>query len=244
LVNFLAFLAPVTAYGLGVWQLYRLQWKLDLIKRRSEHLGDPPLELPSDLSNPQALANLEFRPVYVTGQYLHNQENYLQPRLYERLGEKLKVSGYHVLTPFLTKSGQAVLINRGWIPKDKISPSSRPEGQVEGETSVVGIARTSSSKPNWFTPKNSPQMRMWFWIDFDDFASYTSPPINKNIYIEAGIPSELSKHKTERYPIGGQSTVSLRNQHLNYAITWFTLGVCLSFMSLRFVRRRVEGRLY
>ena len=32
-------------------------------------------------------------------------------------------------------------MNRGWVPRQKMSPSTRPAGQVEGETALTAILR-------------------------------------------------------------------------------------------------------
>ena len=41
---------------------------------------------------------------------------------------------YHVLTPFLTDDGRALLVDRGYVPKEKLDPATRTAGNVEGET--------------------------------------------------------------------------------------------------------------
>lgn len=66
---------------------------------------------------------------------------FLVPRFRE--GE----AGAHVLTPFeLSKNGDRILINRGWVPRNKQNPSQRPEGQITGEVPVVGLCRLSEPK--------------------------------------------------------------------------------------------------
>jgi surfeit locus 1 family protein len=39
----------VVTFFLGVWQVYRLQWKLGLIEDTGRKLDEDPVELPSDL---------------------------------------------------------------------------------------------------------------------------------------------------------------------------------------------------
>ena len=41
--------------------------------------------------------------------------------------------GYQVVTPFILdgrEDGEAILVNRGWIPKRNLNPATRPQGQV------------------------------------------------------------------------------------------------------------------
>jgi len=125
-------------------------------------------------------------------------------------------------------------------------PETRSDGQITGETSIVGILRIApKSKPTIFMAENEPQKRAWYWIDLPQLFLYTSPPVNRSFYIDAGIPSKSRPSNTNdlQYPLGGQTNISLRNQHLNYAITWFTLGVCLTFLSVKFVRTRNPASL-
>ena len=40
---------PITAFSLGTWQVYRLKWKEELIKRYTDNLREPEIILPSQL---------------------------------------------------------------------------------------------------------------------------------------------------------------------------------------------------
>jgi len=45
--------------------------------------------------------------------------------------------GYQVVTPFILdgrENGEAILVNRGWIPKRNLNPATRPQGQVHNFT--------------------------------------------------------------------------------------------------------------
>lgn len=44
--HLLLLLIPATTFGLGTWQIYRLQWKLGLIKDLEERTTCPPMEMP------------------------------------------------------------------------------------------------------------------------------------------------------------------------------------------------------
>jgi len=226
-------------HTLGTWQLYILQWKLGLIKQREERLSAPPQNLPS-LGTPN-LQDWEYRPVKVQGTFVHEQEQYLQPRIYVTPKDKQTLHGCHVLTPLQTRQG-ALLVNRGFVPKTKMDPHSRLSGQIQGETEIVGIARVpSKTKPNMFFPNNEPDKKTWYWIDLQGLSQNTNPPVDKNIYIEAGLKS--TPHEGV-FPVGVQWNSSLRNNHLEYAITWFTLGACLTVLSILFVRRNTRRKMF
>nr|XP_021529805.1 surfeit locus protein 1-like [Aotus nancymaae] len=70
-------LIPVTAFGLGTWQVQRRKWKLNLIAELESRVLAEPVPLPTD---PVELKNLEYRPVKVRGCFDHSKELYMMPR--------------------------------------------------------------------------------------------------------------------------------------------------------------------
>ena len=84
----------------------------------------------------ERLKEFEYRRVRLHGYFDHSKELHVWPRsLYA--GEATPVqgrgsqTGANVVTPFFCEElGQFVLVNRGWVPKDKKAPSSRVQGQV------------------------------------------------------------------------------------------------------------------
>jgi len=129
-----------------------------------------------------------------------------------------------------------ILVNRGWVPSAKKDPLTRLEGQISGETTVQGICRSGyKSKPSMFTPDNKPSENTWYWLDLPAMAKHTGA---SPVLVEA----DIDKSNPTRLPIGGQTVVALRNDHLNYALTWFTLTACLSVMAFRLMRKPVWPR--
>ncbi len=64
--------------------------------------------------------------------------------------------GFHVVTPLVLDDrpgGVRVLVNRGWVPKGRIDPRTRPQGQVEGKVKLVGVVRCTEQRPQ-FQPKD------------------------------------------------------------------------------------------
>lgn len=77
------------------------------------------------------------------------------------------VHGAHVVTPLVRKDGTTVLIDRGFITKDRATSGdySKPQGEVE----VLGMLRLSQPR-NIFTPDNKPKGGEWYWMDVDAMA--------------------------------------------------------------------------
>lgn len=60
-------------------------------------------------------------------------------------------SGAWIITPFeLTGRQYSILVNRGWVPKNKIDAEKRKEGQVEGEVTFTGIVRRTEHVKSGF----------------------------------------------------------------------------------------------
>ncbi|TNN68137.1 Surfeit locus protein 1 [Liparis tanakae] len=212
-------LIPVTTFGLGTWQMKRRQWKLQLIDELTRLTTAEPIPLPLD---PNELKSLEYRRVRVRGRFDHSHELYVLPRSpvdpekeareAGQLGSSGE-TGANVITPFhCTDLGITILVNRGYVPRQKIRPETRMKGQVEGEVEVVGVVRlTEQRKP--FVPNNDVEKNRWHYRDLEAMGGVTGA---QPVFIDADYRST-----TPGGPIGGQTRVTLRNEHLQYVVTWW-----------------------
>jgi len=222
--------ALILLLGLGTWQVERLQWKEGLIATRTTRSSGPPIALPADSADP---ASYEFSKTALAGRFLNDKEIYLAARSLN--GN----TGFHVVTPFLLDDGRAILIDRGWIPLDRKDPTTRAEGELAGRVSVDGLLR-SSQKQSWLVPDNDPKMNVWFYVDVPAMAREAGLARVAPYFIEAG-PAK----NPGGYPIGGQSHIELPNNHLEYAITWYSFAVSLAviyFLYHRNLAREEEAR--
>ncbi|SME94648.1 surfeit locus 1 family protein [Tistlia consotensis] len=213
--------------GLGVWQLQRLSWKEGLIARLQERTTQAPAPLPQPL--PADVAALEYRPFRVQGHYLNDKELHLASRTRD------SQVGLHVVTPFRLDDGRTLLIDRGWLPPDKLDPATRQDGLLQGEATQVGLLRRGGWHGlKWFQPVNEPAKNQWLWLDLPAMAQVAGleQPIT-DFYLEA-----LPDQHPGAWPVGGQTRVTLRNDHLQYALTWFSLAVVLLIVFLVWRRKR------
>ena len=205
--------ALIVLVGLGTWQVQRLAWKTELNETRTQRIEAPPIALPPADADP---ATFEFHRVRVAGRFLHERETYLAAR-------SLRGNiGYHVLTPFVLADGRTLLVDRGWIPLDNKDPATRAEGQLAGEVEIEGVLR-AAQKGTWITPENRPDKNHWYVVDVPAIARHLGLERTLPYFVEAGPapnPGGL--------PIGGQTRVTLPNDHLQYAITWYALAVALA----------------
>ncbi|XP_072176734.1 surfeit locus protein 1-like [Diadema setosum] len=221
----LLLIIPVAAFGLGTWQVKRREWKLGLIRELEERTSAPPVPLPLE---PSELQELQYRKVSVRGQFDHSREMYVLPR--SRLdieGSNQSPmatgdSGVHVITPFhCTDLGVDILVNRGWVPRKKMKPETRLQGQIPGEIDLVGVVRLTEKRAP-FMPNNDEVRNVWHYRDLDAMSRVAST--------EAIMVDAVSESTVPGGPIGGQTRVSLRNEHLQYILTWYSLSLATTLM--------------
>ena len=169
---------PVTAFLLGTWQIYRLEWKTKLISKFEDRLVRPPLPLPPRI-DPSAISDFDYRRVYARGTFRHDKEMLIGPRIHD--GN----DGYLVVTPFEREDGSGsgdgkstVLVNRGWISRDKQYQQDRsPDAVPVGEVLVEGLLREPWKK-NYFTPDNKPEEGKFYFPDVQQMAELSgSQPV-------------------------------------------------------------------
>jgi len=223
--------------ALGVWQLQRLAWKEALIAQLATRLSAPPIPAPGpDEWQRLDLAALAYQPVTVSGEFFDDKEAYVVHTLTAPKGRYGGV-GYLVMTPFLTPGGWTVYVNRGFVPTDRRYPNQRPEGVVEGLTTVTGLLRAPSRR-QWFMPGDAVSDNAWFSRDPLLYAAaYGTPSSEVAPYIidaifDPGLPGGL--------PQGGETIVEFPNNHFGYAITWFGLAIAALVIFVAFVAKRLQ----
>jgi surfeit locus 1 family protein len=203
--------------ALGGWQLQRLEWKQALIAQREAAVTGAPVALPQTLADARAL---EFHTVVDEGVFLHDKEIFLGA-----IGPK-GAAGFDVLTPLREAGGRAVFVNRGFVPTELKNPTKRAAGQPTGSVRVAGLVRVPpDTKPGWFVPDNRADINYWFWLDLPAIgaAARVSDDGLTNV-----APFTIEADATPNpggWPKGGVTPLVLPNDHLQYAITWFSLAV-------------------
>jgi surfeit locus 1 family protein len=216
--------ALMICLALGGWQIERLFWKRDLIAQREAAVTAAPAAVPKTLSEARGM---EFRHVSDEGVFLNDKEIYLGATS-EGGGQ-----GYQVLTPLLEPGGRVVFVNRGYIPSELKDPAKRALGQITGTVRVQGLLRLPpAGRPNWFLPDNRPDLNYWFWVDLAAMSAADKLGRVAPFYIDADATPNAGG-----WPKGGVTRLTLPNNHLQYAITWFSLAVALIVIYVLFHRR-------
>lgn len=217
--------------SLGTWQAYRLQWKEALIAgiEARRHAAAAPL---ADVEQQSAAGReIDYVPVTATGTFDHAHEQYFFAT------DDGKV-GYHVYTPLRLADGRTVFVNRGFVPEDLKAPSRRATGLADGEVTITGLARARlAEKPSWLVPENEPRKGIYFWKDLGAMAA------NASVATDTLVPFFIDADATPNpggWPKGGVTQLDIPNNHLSYALTWYSLAAVLVVVSLLAFRRKAR----
>lgn len=222
-------IALVILISLGKWQLYRLQWKEQLVAEIDARQHATPASIADIESRPAA--DIDYLPATVTGTFDHGREQYF---FATRDGEV----GYHVYTPLVLADGRTIFVNRGFVSDAFKDPTSRSDGQVQGAVTIMGLARSRlDAKPSWVVPENEPEKKLYFWKDLDAMAANAAiePGTLVPFFIDAG-----DAPNPGGWPKGGVTQIDLPNNHLGYAMTWYGLAVVLVVVSVLAFRRKAR----
>lgn len=227
-------LALTILVALGSWQLQRLAWKTDLTQRIEQRAAAEPGSIVPEARWPEWDADAdEFRRVRVSGTFLHDGEalvHGLRPD-----GQGPVQQGYYVFTPLRLEDGATVIVNRGFVPTELKDPTRRAQGQVAGTTSVTGLVRAPERR-SAFVPANDAGKGVWFVRDSVEMAQARELSRAAPFYIEAD-----ETPNPGGWPRGGRAGINLRNNHLQYALTWFGLALTLAGVFAAFAWQRLRG---
>ena len=207
-------LLATTGFGaLGVWQVHRLAWKLDLIAEIDSRTHAAPAPAPGPAAWPDINASQDaYRRVRVSGEFQNDRETHV-------LAVTSLGSGYWVITPLHTDQGFTVVVNRGFVPPDRADPSTRPSPPSHVE--LTGLLRITEPKGG-FLRSNDPEADRWYSRDVTAIAEARHLTDVAPYFIDA---EAASGPHDETEPVGGLTVINLPNNHLSYALTWFAMAL-------------------
>lgn len=216
---FLAFVA------LGTWQVYRLQWKLDLIAKVDARVHAEPQAAPARAQWPQINArDDEYRRVVLSGRYLYSKTVAVQAST--DLG-----SGSWLLTPLEQANGEQVMINRGFVAISpiKLIASTAADGAAGQPVQVIGLLRMSE-QGGGFLRTNAPAEHRWYSRDVQAIASAQGLEASRvaPYFVDADRASAQANADSApdaAKPVGGLTVIAFANSHLQYALTWYVLAL-------------------
>jgi surfeit locus 1 family protein len=206
--------------SLGIWQVQRLAWKQAILTTIEDRIAADPVELPQ-----------QFDPV---------TDKYLPVELSGTIGQgELHVltsirdigPGYRIIAAFTANDGRRILLDRGFVPADRKN-ADRPTGQA----GIIGNLHWPNETDS-YTPAPDLNGNIWFARDAETMARAlgTLP-----VFV---ITRKSSDPNTGVTPLP-VDTASIPNNHLQYAITWFSLAAIWAAMTSYFLwrtRAKSEG---
>jgi surfeit locus 1 family protein len=230
-----ALAAFLTFIGLGTWQIQRKAWKEALIATLEQRLSAAPVDLPPREGwgglDP---AKDEFRRVKFSAAFVPSAEALVYAGS-SALRSDVSGPGYWVLAPARLPAGGLVVINRGFVPEGRQDPATRSGGEIAGNVELVGVMRWPEPRGT-FSPKDQPERNLWFVRDPVAIASAKGWGVVGPFFIELESPQPPGG-----LPRAGALKVSLRNEHLQYAITWYGLAVVVVVMFAFWFRARRQA---
>ena len=192
--------------ALGVWQVERLAWKRDLIARVDARIHAAPVAAPASATSAD-----EYRRVRATGTFLHDRATLVQ-------ASTVRGPGFWVLTPLRRPDGSILLVNRGFVPHDARTRYARPAGTVR----ITGLLRLTEPGGG-FLRSNDPAADRWYSRDVAAIAAARALPATADYFIDADAGTQ-----PDALPVGGLTVIRFPNNHLVYALTWFSLAAMVA----------------
>ena len=193
------------------WQVQRLAWKEALIAEIEAKVDATPDAMPGAPTK----ADHRFLAVETSGEIGSKAIHVLtsQPNL---------GPGYRVIASLQLSDGRHILIDRGFIRQsDKDAPLA------VGDVSVIGNLDWPQETDS-YTPDPDTGTNIWFARDLPAMAAHLgTDPVLLVASTATGDPSPLAM------PV----TVNLRNNHLQYAITWALMATVWLAMTAYLVIR-------
>ncbi len=200
-----------TLIALGIWQMQRLDWKRGVLAEIDSRISAGLQPLPA---SPNVQTD-KYMPVSVSGT-VGAQE------LHVLVSVKHVGPGYRIIAPFTDDTGRTILLDRGFVATE-----DKDRARQAGQMTVTG---------NLHWP--------------DEIDSYTpEPDIAGNIWFARDVPRMAEALGTEPVLLIARSqtdpnvrplpvdSAGVPNDHLQYAITWFSLALIWAAMTAYFLWR-------
>ena len=209
-IVFIGFAGTACLLYLGKWQIDRLYWKLDVLNKIDQKIAAAPVPLPVEPSE----SVHKYLSVEISGQFLQESIRVLASK--KRYG-----AGYRIIHVFRT-NGRRLLVDLGFVGLE-----TDYDVDLINDISLVGNLHWPDEVDN-FTPEPDLENNIWFARDVERVASalQTEPIL---IILK---DSTLKDQNIKPMPI---DTTHIPNDHLQYAITWFSLAIIWALMSCLFI---------
>jgi surfeit locus 1 family protein len=208
------------AVRLGFWQIARNTQRQSEISHIQAMQDMPVLDL-NQRPISSDLTKLEFRQVTVNGVYDFDHQVVLRNQVRSRMTGT--DPGFALLTPLIMQDGQAILVERGWIPLDYTTPDSWHQFDQPGPVKIQGVLRQSLDKGEMGSAVRDPTLTpgethldYWNFVNLPRLQDQLPYPL-LGVYIQQapGSDPESLPHSLLEQPDLDPG------DHLGFAAQWF-----------------------
>ncbi|WP_282077903.1 SURF1 family protein [Epibacterium ulvae] len=204
-------LGLVILLSLGIWQLQRLAWKEGILAEIEAKIAAAPTPLPH---TPDPEAD-KYRPVEISGHFEPGEIHVIT-------SIKGPGPGYRIIAAFQTDDGRRIMVERGFVPT-RNKRMDRPLGAAK----LIGNLHWPVEVDS-FTPTPDTGTNVWYARDVVPMAeTLQTDPI---LVIQRTDPTSGLRLT----PVGIDG---IANDHLQYALTWFSLAFIWAAMTAYFLWR-------
>lgn len=210
------------------------------MEHTAQRVHAPAVAAPGPALWPQIRAESDaYRHISTTGVWLHGQSTWVQAAT--ELG-----SGFWLLTPLRVPDGWTVLVNRGFVPAEARAAWTEQLGRTPESSDqttqafVSGLLRITEPG-GAFLRTNDPRGGHWYSRDVAAIAAAHGLSRVAPYFVDADAATSPDAPDTRlapalQPPIGGLTVVDFHNNHLVYALTWYTLALMVAGAAWRVAR--------
>ena len=196
--------------SLGTWQVYRALEKQALQQKMDEQIQSEVIKLDKNIDN---LERRTYSQVAAVGHYDSKNEILIDNAIHNRL------AGYHVLTPFVLKHDQSVImVNRGWVPVNRDRRILPVLDSPSGELSIKGTLSPVKSKPPLILGELDTSSKVWLYFDAEIFSKKTGKQLLPLTIL-------LDKNEPGGYVREWPKYEEKVAMHVGYAIQWYVFAL-------------------
>lgn len=225
LIVFFAAVASVAlAARLGFWQLDRASQKLALQSRMEARGAEPALPASALARRAEGVEAQVARRVELSGRWLVERTVFLDNRQME---DKV---GFYVVTPLLLDgTNDAVLVQRGWAPRNSSERTALPTmATPQGRVRVEGTIEATPPRLLELSPGASGPIRQN--VDPLPYARETGLPLLPLAIVERATPANAGDGLDRAWPAPAANV----QMHYGYAFQWFAIAGVIVFLYVWF----------
>jgi surfeit locus 1 family protein len=206
----LTILVFVILLSLGFWQIARLQEKELFLSSMKNNLNNSPIDIKT-LSGNKLYAKIRANGYFLVGKNLH---------LYGRRSMSTEKDGYYLVTPFQTDDNKIILVVLGWFAGRH---KKNIDNIIDNSMEITGVI-LPGEKTKLFVLDNDVKNNVWFTLDLTQASDVLGLKLEDFYLVMEGNNNRSDILKS----LSIENLLNVRNNHLEYAITWFALAISLA----------------